>query len=275
VSGIPKTTQGRMLTVAAIYFAGWQSAVLIRVLNHENSGTWFQLWRDAGLNIFGIPWWVLAAAAVALVVVAAIAQPELIPFLSDLLPEIGEAAAEGIDIGAEGAIEQEEAAAANRLQAMASKVNPLGGTDNCAWAAREVDQGLADMAAGRTPEPYAPDWLEPNMPDGSEMASGGETGAPTEADMTYNQALEQEYGSFFQESSMQRIAEQLDAAGNGARGIVRVANASGGHVFNAVNYGGEVFFVDGQTGAVWTSAEQLPGTWGAGNPDIFFLPTAG
>ena len=140
------------------------------------------------------------------------------------------------------------------------------GTKNCSWAAREVDQGLADMFAGRTPEPYAPDWFNPDF--GPDAAIRDEF-----AGLSNDASFEAEYGSSFQRSSMQAIADQLQAAGNGARGLVGVTNGSTSHIFNAVNYGGEVFFIDGQTGAVWTNTQYMSGY--AANSVVEFLPTAG
>jgi Papain fold toxin 1, glutamine deamidase len=204
--------------------------------------------------------------------------PELLP---DILPGIGEAAAEGIDIGTEGAIDEEIAAAENRLQTeLAAKVNPLGGTKNCSWTSLETDQGLGDMFAGRNPDPYASNLFEPNMGDGSEILSKGEkiVDAPTDADMAYTKTLAQEYGGTFEGSSVKDIASQLQNAGNGSRGIVFVQDSAGGtgHYFNAVNYGGETFFVDGQSGEVMATGDGLPSGWGeANNPQISFLKTAG
>jgi hypothetical protein len=266
-----KTSQRRVLTLVAAYIAVWQSSVLIRVLNHEHSGTWVQLLRDAGHNIFGIPLWAWLLGGIALAAIAILAAPELIAFL----PEIGEVAAEGAGLEAgtmAEAVDAELAAAESRLQSLASKVNPFYdpeagvGTKNCAWAAREVDQGLADMFAGRTPDPYVPDWYDPKFsPDG--VIRGEFDG------LSNDLSFQAEYGPAFERSSMQAIADQLQAAGNGAKGIVGVANGSTGHVFNAVNYGGEVFFLDGQTGAVWTSTDYMSGY--AANSVVDFLPTAG
>lgn len=56
-------------------------------------------------------------------------------------------------------------------------------------------------------------------------------------------------GEFVQVSGESEVRALLDAAGPGARGIVYGVRADGvGHVFNGVNAGGAVTFVDGQIG---------------------------
>jgi papain fold toxin 1 (glutamine deamidase) of polymorphic toxin system len=215
----------------------------------------------------------LAALALALLIAAVwgmlvfggwIAAPEFLPEMIAEGAEFGAGAAQGgLEADTAGAMDAEMAAAQGRLESLASEVNPMYdpatglGTKNCSWTAREVDEALADMFAGRTPEPYAPPWYDPD--DFVQLAD--------------LDTMESEYGSSFQQTSMDGIAQQLEAAGNGSRGIVYVTNGTDAHVFNAVNYGGEVFFVDGQTGEVWTSTNYLSG-YGV-NDDIRFMLTSG
>lgn len=197
---------------------------------------------------------VLLALTIA-AIIAIVLFPEV--FLPEFLLAVEEGGAEAaIAEGAEGAIAEEEAAAAARLQSFVDNVNPLFGEDNCAWCAREVDEALGDMFAGRTPQPYAPPWSQPGM-------------APPGASLTTGQSLAEEFGATFQESPLTEIAEQVQQAGNGARGLVATPG-NPGHVFNVVNYGGRVFFIDGQTATVWPGLPNVP----AGVPTLF-LPTAG
>lgn len=154
------------------------------------------------------------------------------------------------EISAEAAIAEEEAAAAERLQALVDQVNPLGGDRNCVWCAQEVDEALGDMFAGETPRPYAPYWSEPGM-------------VPPGADIARLMELVNEYGGL-QLQSMEQIAMEVQNAGNGARGFVVVAN----HVFNVVNYGGKVFFLDGQVAGVLANIPDVSGLVG-------FIPTFG
>ncbi|MDQ7996504.1 MAG: hemagglutinin repeat-containing protein [Luteibacter sp.] len=65
--------------------------------------------------------------------------------------------------------------------------------------------------------------------------------------------LEMQFGTKFSSSlAPSDIVAQMAGAGSGARGIVFGSNGPGevGHVFNVVNQGGVVRFLDGQTGAV-------------------------
>ena len=248
--------------------------------------SWAASLNDAGLNILGIPWWVWLIGAAILVGIAIAAATGLLEFGAPALLE-------GLELDTEALIAEEEDAAAARLeQEIASKVNPLydpaqgSGTKNCSWVAREVDEALGDMFAGRTPDPWAPEWFTSSMADGAtEEIEADEAVSdtirrvgprtPELADMARASSLADEYGGTFARSSAQQIAEQLEAAGNGSRGIVAMTNPAGGpgHVFNAVNYGGQVFFVDGQTGSV-LAADALPAGL-VNNPNVFFLPTSG
>ncbi len=161
--------------------------------------------------------------------------------------------------GAEGAMAAERAAAEARLESIAAESNSAGGTRNCSWVAREMDEALGDMFAGRTPEPYAPDWFT----QGSEFAPDATVRGEMTGFSNVN-TMAAEYGSSFQPTTMDGIVSQLEAAGNGSRGIVWVYDTTGAHVFNAVNYGGEVFFVDGQAAGlgqagVWTDTGYMAG----------------
>ena len=99
-------------------------------------------------------------------------------------------------------------------------VNPLGGGMNCVNCAVATDATLA----------------------------GSPASAPLSGPKPIS-VLEQIYGGFFKPVSGQaEIAGLLTEAGNGARGIVYGSRSGGvGHVFNAVNQGGTIRFLDGQT----------------------------
>jgi hypothetical protein len=62
--------------------------------------------------------------------------------------------------------------------------------------------------------------------------------------------LEQIFGAKFSVAGdLGEVINVLSAAGSGSRGIVYGSRSEGvGHVFNAVNQNGLVFFLDGQTG---------------------------
>ena len=62
--------------------------------------------------------------------------------------------------------------------------------------------------------------------------------------------LEQQFGGQFAKvASKEAIDQTMQAAGPGARAIVYGERAGGvGHVFNVVNQGGVVRYLDGQTG---------------------------
>ncbi|MFH8596661.1 pre-toxin TG domain-containing protein [Streptomyces rimosus] len=55
-------------------------------------------------------------------------------------------------------------------------------------------------------------------------------------------------GKRFRSRSFSNIVKEVKDAGDGARGIVIGANKLDGHAFNVVNRGGDVVFLDGQTG---------------------------
>jgi hypothetical protein len=79
--------------------------------------------------------------------------------------------------------------------------------------------------------------------------------------------LEAAYGGqFARVSGRAAIEAQLSAAGPGARGIVYGSRGIGqaGHVFNAVNQGGTIRFLDGQSGTAASFG---------GYTEFFFLRT--
>jgi RHS repeat-associated protein len=101
-------------------------------------------------------------------------------------------------------------------------VNPTGGTANCVNCAIATDATLAGARSVALP--------------GSATAIG---------------EIEKFYGRRFAPvASIQAAEGQLRAAGNGARAIIFGYRGPGqvGHVFNGVNQGGTVRFLDGQIG---------------------------
>jgi hypothetical protein len=103
------------------------------------------------------------------------------------------------------------------------KVNPTGGTMNCVNCAIATDATLARRPASALP------------------------GGPTSIGV-----LEQQFGGqFVKMASKQSIDQAMQVAGPGARAIVYGERAGGiGHLFNVVNQGGVVRYLDGQTGQV-------------------------
>jgi len=117
-------------------------------------------------------------------------------------------------------------------------VNPLRSATNCVNCAVATDATLAGHPA-------------------SALASG-----PTSI-----RVLEATYGGqFVRVSSQSAIEAQLLSAGPGARGISFGSRGPGqvGHVFNGINQGGVVRFLDGQTGTVASFQ---------GFTELYFLPT--
>jgi Papain fold toxin 1, glutamine deamidase len=126
-------------------------------------------------------------------------------------------------------------------------VNPNFGKDpafgiNCQSCVTATDRSLAGDASSAVPRRLTTDSAgnpvsDPrfNWPDGVNRALGGNN--PLRSASGYDD-----------------IATELENAGDGARGIVHGmrtdanGNPVAGHVFNAVNRGGRVHFVDGQTG---------------------------
>lgn len=72
---------------------------------------------------------------------------------------------------------------------------------------------------------------------------------PSQRTLKINKITEQLGGEWVDVSGESEIRALLGAAGPGARGVVYGAYAEGGgHVFNAINTGGSVAFLDGQNG---------------------------
>lgn len=104
-------------------------------------------------------------------------------------------------------------------------VNVVGGTMNCVNCVVATDATLAGRAASALP------------------------GGPYRISV-----LEKLYGTQFGSAgSVNNVAETMQAAGSGARGIVFGSRGNEvGHVFNVVNQNGVVRFLDGQTGRAAT-----------------------
>jgi hypothetical protein len=111
---------------------------------------------------------------------------------------------------------------AANAEAGASRVNPLGGTQNCVNCAIAGDHTLA----------------------------GYPTSALDSAGPQLVSRIEQHFGASFRPVGGRADIEGiLSNAGSGSRGIVFGARGSDpGHVFNAVNQGGVVRFIDFQNG---------------------------
>ena len=103
----------------------------------------------------------------------------------------------------------------SELQQMVQDTNPTGSTSNCLNCALALDNTLAGNATSAVPSDLTPLSL-----------------------------------SGFTSTTVDAIEQQLLEAGAGARGIVVGTNGGIAHVFNAVNYNGVVYFVDGQSGTI-------------------------
>ena len=113
--------------------------------------------------------------------------------------------------------------------------NPQGGDTNCGAVADSVDQYLAG--------------------DGVNPAVPGPKGWPTAATTWDFQA------------SPDSIESDLQSSGDGARGIVYVNDGNGNaHVFNAVNQGGQVIAIDGQSGTYGTITDVASSAGGDSGP---------
>jgi papain fold toxin 1 (glutamine deamidase) of polymorphic toxin system len=206
--------------VRGVPLAGVASAFTCRAARADDcSGI-----RDCYLQIL------IAALVIAAVVVLAVVCWEIF-----VAAGVTEGAGALLELESEEAIAAERAAAQARLESIAAEANSGGGRQNCAWLVREMDEALGDMLAGRRPNPYAPNWFNASADFAPDLARASNLAA--------------EYGGTFETTSMQGIIDELEAAGNGARGIVRTSSGGVGHVYNVVNYGGEVFFVDAQAPA--------------------------
>ncbi|EFH29111.1 YD repeat protein [Streptomyces sviceus ATCC 29083] len=100
-------------------------------------------------------------------------------------------------------------------------INPAGGKTNCRACVISLDQLMANGARSSA---------IPNLERGSEKV------------------IEDFYGVRFRARSFSNIVADMQKAGPGARGIVWGLDADGGHVFNVINSGGRVTFLDGQSG---------------------------
>ena len=128
----------------------------------------------------------------------------------------------------------QRARTAESLRQLIKSANPTHSRINCGKMVDAVDKSLGD---GQPPS--APDGMK------GDMAS-----------------MAKEYGSHWQPGfGPQDAAEQLRDAGPGSRGIIRVVDGSGSlaHVVNVVNIGGDIYYVDGQSGRAGTD-------WGAVEP---------
>ncbi|MEU3709197.1 toxin glutamine deamidase domain-containing protein [Streptomyces catenulae] len=100
-------------------------------------------------------------------------------------------------------------------------VNPGGGKANCRACVLGVERALDGAPAAALPE----------LGRGS-LAS-----------------VEKYFpGKRFVNRSLSNIVKDIKGAGDGARGIVYGADPDGGHVFNVINRGGDVVFLDAQSG---------------------------
>ncbi|MCC6898121.1 MAG: hypothetical protein IT377_04060 [Polyangiaceae bacterium] len=139
-------------------------------------------------------------------------------------------AAGGLRAGAGRAVaDGAEAGAAGRIRRSVSGVNPIdelgsaGRTANCLNCAVATDATLSGSPA---------------------VALKAKRALPVDM-------LEKHFGNKFgAATSMDELAQTMQEAGSGARGIVHASRGAGkvGHVFNVVNQGGTVRFLDGQTG---------------------------
>jgi len=134
-----------------------------------------------------------------------------------------DAFAEGLLLGSGRGILSLFESGGNDLAGSIRNVNPKGGTTNCVNCSIASDATLKGSPASAMP--------------------GG---------ITSISELTARYGGQFVKVEGKRAIDQaMEAAGPGSHGIVYAERAGGvGHVFNAVNQGGVVRYLDGQTGQV-------------------------
>lgn len=149
-------------------------------------------------------------------------------------------------------------------------------TGNCAFVTDEMNGVISTITDGGTPEGYA----SPNLTwEGlNEPVNDPNFELPTAVEQPqfdYFGATENQYpdAGTFQDTDMQGIANQLGQAGDGSQGIVYVSDGSQAHVFNAVNWDGQTYFVDGQSNQIWTDPGQAAGYENATNLVVKFLQT--
>jgi hypothetical protein len=108
-------------------------------------------------------------------------------------------------------------------------INPGGYTNNCP----AVSQAARDIL------------------DGGPAVQAGNSGTASVSQ------VQQAAGSYFSDMSLQQTEQQILAAGDGANGTVGTIppNNGVGHVFNAVNRGGQVVWFDAQNVTARTTAE--------------------
>lgn len=135
------------------------------------------------------------------------------------------------------------------IQDILNHVNPSRGTNNCGSVAEAIDDILAGQAA--TASNY-----------------GG----------VNDMMLEGREGRLFNEVPVAGAENSIESqlTTEGSRGIIRVQDAQGNaHVFNVVNIGGTVYYLDGQTATTNTSLTDMLNSLGYTNPvDIQFMRTA-
>lgn len=161
--------------------------------------------------------------------ISALASPEVIGAALDKIG-IGSAATTTIGACADGKCTNEAATISARLAELLQKikgVNPSGGNYNCVNCAIATDATLGGV---------------PKIAENGGRLSNSQVTA----------LLQKLYGAtvdiFANRTTSGQIVDQLTTAGPGARGIVLGDNlvTLSGHAFNAINYQGTVFFIDGQ-----------------------------
>lgn len=131
------------------------------------------------------------------------------------------------------------------LGVLARGANPASGTINCQLCVQTISSNLAGDV-GAVAE------LSGTMRGIGGIAEtfGGHLGAPTTA---------------------AGVETAMAGASHGAEGWVVVSNGSYSHIFNAVRFGGETFYVDGQIGFVGTSAAEAAAAANYGADSVFTL----
>jgi hypothetical protein len=173
---------------------------------------------------------------------------------------------------AEATAAEATAAEATAAEATAAEATAAEATAEAA-AEEAADDALVDVAEGEDVIPQEvyndhpeladinPQGYQTNCPavsqaardilDGGRAVQAGNSGTATVSQ------VQQAAGSYFNPMSLQETEQQLLAAGDGANGTVGTIPPNGGvgHVFNAVNRGGQVVWFDAQNVTARTTAE--------------------